>query len=132
MIKVINYLESEEILIIHARIIDQTGGSHGVRDLNQINSMIERPKSQFSGRDLYPTVFDKASAYFESCACHHSFIDGNKRTAIALTSRFLHLNGFELKVLNKKLEEFVLSAVIKKYNLAKIAAWIKNHSAPRN
>ncbi|MBI2097778.1 MAG: type II toxin-antitoxin system death-on-curing family toxin [Candidatus Vogelbacteria bacterium] len=127
----INYLEPEEILIIHARIISEIGGSQGVRDLNQIASMIERPKLQFSGRDLYPTIFDKAAAYFESCAYHHSFIDGNKRAAAALVSRFLHLNGFELRVTNEKLEKFVLSAVIKKYNLSKISAWIKKHSIVR-
>lgn len=128
----IKYLEPEEILLIHARVIDETGGSHGVRDLNQIDSMLERPKLQFSGRDLYPTVFDKAAAYFESCAYHHSFVDGNKRTAIALVARFLYLNGFELKISNRKLEEFILTAVIKKYDLTKIAAWIKNHSVPQN
>ena len=132
MIKVIKSLEPEEILIIHARIIDETGGSHGVRDLNQIDSMIERPKLQFSGRDLYPTVFNKAATYFESCAYHHSFIDGNKRTAVALASRFLYLNGFELKISNNKLEEFVLSAATKKYNLTEIAAWIKRYSVPKN
>lgn len=132
MIKVIKYLEPEEILIIHARMIDETGGSHGVRGLNQIDSMIDRPKLQFSGRDLYSTLFDKAAAYFESCAYHHSFVDGNKRTAIALVARFLCLNGFELKISNNKLEEFVLTAVIKKYDLPKIAAWIKNHSVPKN
>ena len=128
----IKYLELEEILIIHARIIDETGGSHGVRELSQLASMIERPKLQFSGRDLYPTIFDKAAAYFESGAYHHSFVDGNKRTAIVLVTRFLHLNGFELKVSNKKLEEFVFSAVVKKYNLLKIATWVKKHSVCQN
>ena len=34
--------------------------------------------------------------------------------------------------INKKLEEFVLAAVIKKYNLAKISTWVKKHSGPKN
>ncbi len=124
----IEYLEPDEILMIHARIIDLTGGLHGVRDVAQIASMVERPKLQFGDKDLYPTVFDKAAAYFESCAFHHSFIDGNKRTAIALATRFLYRNGFELIVSNKVMEKFVLNAVIKKYDLPKIASWLKKHS----
>lgn len=122
------YVPREEILVIHARIIDATGGAHGVRDINQILSAAERPKMQFAGKDLYLTVFDKAAAYFESIAFNHPFIDGNKRTAIALAARFLFLNGYELKTTNTTLETFVLNAVVHKYKLPVIAQWFKKHS----
>jgi death-on-curing protein len=122
------YLSLEEILVIHARIVDETGGSHGVRDTHLLGSMVERPKMQFGGNDLYPTLFDKTAAYFESAAFHDVFVDGNKRTAIALAARFLFVNGYELLVLNKKLEKFVLNSVIKKYDVKKVADWLKVHS----
>jgi|SRR3989344_7459378 len=122
------YLSHEEVLIIHARIIDKTGGAHGVRDMHLLGSIAERPKMQFGGRDLYPFIFDKAAAYFESTAFHHVFVDGNKRTAVAIAARFLFLNGFELGVSNKTLEDFVLGAVIKKYEAKKISDWFKTHS----
>lgn len=123
-----HYLSGEEVLIIHARIIDETGGAHGVRDNHLLGSIVGRPKMQFGGNDLYPTVFDKAAVYFESCARHHVFIDGNKRTAIALAARFLYINGYELKIANPLLEKFVLGAVVKKYDLSIIASWLKKHS----
>lgn len=123
----IKYLEYDEMLIIHARIIDETCGAHGVRDLHLASSIVERPKMQFGGKELYPSLFDKAAAYFESCALHHVFIDGNKRTAIALAARFLFLNGYELIVSNKKMETFVLDVVTKKYPLAEISVWLKKH-----
>jgi len=122
------YVPREEILIIHARIIDTTGGVHGVRDIHRVRSVAERPKMQFSGKDLYPTVFDKAAAYFESIAFDHPFTDGNKRTAITLAARFLFLNGYELKTTNKALETFVLDAVVQKRKLDTIAKWFKKHS----
>lgn len=123
-----HYLSREEALVIHARVIDETGGSHGVRDIALFESLIERPKMAFGGKDLYRTVFDKAAAYFESSAFHHMFVDGNKRTAIALAARFLFLNGYELQASNSDLEKFVLDAVVKKHKLPKIAAWLKRHS----
>lgn len=122
------YITGQEALVIHARIIDTTGGLHGVRDIHLLQSLLERPKMSFGGRDLYRDVFDKAAAYFESCAYHHIFIDGNKRTAIALAARFLFLNGCELSASNREVEVFALRAVEKKIDVSTISAWLKKHS----
>ena len=122
------YLTAEEILVIHAWIIDATGGLHGVRDVHLLASLAERPKMQFGGNDLYKTPFDKAAAYFESCAYHHVFTDGNKRTAIALAARFLFTNGYELRATNDGIEKFVLRAIEKKYAREKIVHWLRVHS----
>jgi len=32
------YLSSEQVLFIHSRLIDETGGAHGVRDLGLLQS----------------------------------------------------------------------------------------------
>ncbi|MBI3627649.1 MAG: type II toxin-antitoxin system death-on-curing family toxin [Candidatus Sungbacteria bacterium] len=122
------YLDPEEMLVIHAKIIDETGGLHGVRDMNLFASIAGRPKMQFGGKELYPSVFEKAAAYFESTAFHHVFVDGNKRTAIAIAARFLFLNGYDLTTSNKVLERFVLGTVTKKSNLKIIALWFQKHS----
>ena len=122
------YLEHSEVLVIHARIIDETGGAHGVRDTNLVLSITGRPQMAFGGKELYHGIFHKAAAYFESCALHHAFVDGNKRTAIALAARFLHLNRYELVASNKQVEKFVLATVTKKYSLEIIAEWLKKHS----
>ena len=122
------YLSCEDVLVIHARIIDKTGGMHGVRDINLLASVVERPKMQFGGKDLYPTVFDKAAVYFESCARHHAFVDGNKRTAAAIVVRFLYLNDYMFIATNKAVEKFVLDAVVEKFSLKSIASWFKKHS----
>lgn len=122
------YLEAEDILVIHARIIDATSGSHGVRDVGVVASSAHRPKASFGGKELYVTVFDKAASYFESIAFFHPFVDGNKRTAIATAARFLFLNGYILEVSNSALEKFVLDAVVKKYELKVIADWFQKHT----
>lgn len=121
----VKYVTAEEILIIHSRIIDSIGGTHGVRDIGRIASAVARPKQQINKKDLYQTLFDKAAVYFEILAFHHPFTDGNKRTAIAVVARFLFLNKYTLSVSNREMERFVLDAVSKKYDLSTLAKWFK-------
>ena len=56
------------------------------------------------------------------------FIDGNKRTGISASARFLFINGYELKTSNKELERFVLKVVVQKLDIQKIAKWFKENS----
>ena len=125
------YLEAEEILALHSEIIDQTGGLHGVRDINLFLSIIEKPKSRFGGKDLYIGVFKKAAVYLESVIQYHVFLDGNKRTGAVSAARFLFTNGYELIATNKELEDFVLRVAIIKLDLETIASWLKKHSKKR-
>ena len=122
------YLAPEEILVVHARIVDATGCVHGARDIGRILSASERPKLRFDGNDLYSTVFDKAAAYFESVAFDHPFVDGNKRTALAVAARFLHLNGYELTATNQALERFAITAVRNKYAKDTVSSWFRKHA----
>ena len=85
---------------------------------------------QFGGMDLYLPVFDTLAAYLESCAKYHPFVDGNKRTALSCAARFLFLNGYELSASNPALEKFGVDVVVKKYEIPKIAGWLRRQSKP--
>ena len=122
------YLTAEEILIIHARIIDETGGSHGIREVGLLASLIERPKAKFGGQEQYKGIFKKAATYLDSLVRYHVFVDGNKRTAIAASARFLALNDYNLVATNKGMERFVLKATVEKFDPEEIARWLKTHS----
>lgn len=127
------YLTAEDVLVLHDRVIEETGGAHGVRDIGLLVAAVERPRMRFGDKELYPSVFVKAAALFESIGRNHAFIDGNKRTAVLATARFLFLNGYTLYVTNRDLEQFVLSAIARKFAVKKIASWLKRHAqkAPR-
>ncbi|TSC90597.1 MAG: death on curing protein [Parcubacteria group bacterium Gr01-1014_2] len=90
-------------------------------------SIVERPKSKFSGQELYKGIFKKVAVYLESLAQYHVFADGNKRTGAVSAARFLFINGYELTATNKELESFVLEVVVEKLNLDLIAGWFKNY-----
>jgi len=123
------YLTAQELLILHARVVDEAGGSHGVRDVGLLQAIILKPQAQFGGADLYPNVFRKAAVLLEAIANYHVFIDGNKRTALIASARFLYLNGYELKATNKAVEKAVLAVATKEMNTRGLESWLKKHSA---
>ena len=122
------YLTAEQVLFIHARLITETGGMHGVRDVGLLSSAVERPRATFGGKDLYRDLFRKAAAFMGSLIGNHPFLDGNKRTAISAAGLFLMLNGYELNASQKELETFTLRMALKKSDVQDAAAWFRKHS----
>ncbi|MEK6679244.1 MAG: type II toxin-antitoxin system death-on-curing family toxin [Nitrospirota bacterium] len=123
-----NYLTPEQALFMHYRLIEETGGSHGLRDIGLLQSAIARPMAAFGGDDLYPDIFTKAAALMHSLIKNHRFIDGNKRTAITSSSIFLLRNGFQITASNKELQQFTFEAASTKIEIEKIARWFKKQS----
>jgi death-on-curing protein len=121
---VTQYLTAEQVLFIHARLIDETGGSHGVRDVGLLASAVARPQATFEGNELYPTLFLKAAALMASLVQNHPFLDGNKRTGITAAALFLQRNGWRIMASNKELEQFTFQVTIERPALETIAAWL--------
>lgn len=121
------FLTLDEVLAIHHGEIEKFGGSHGLRDLNLLESAVYRPQASFMGEDLYPTIFDKAAALTHSILLNHPFLDANKRTATVSTAYFLHLNGYEVEMKQKELVEFALKVESKQMDLEQISKWLKKH-----
>ncbi len=124
----VQYLTLDEVFAIHESMIDNYGGSHGIRDLGLIQSALGRPKASFGGEDLYPTIFDKAAALFHSLMFNHAFVDGNKRTTFTTTVRFLNKNGYSLEISQKKVVDFPLKVENNHLSVEQIAAWLKKNS----
>jgi hypothetical protein len=59
------YLTAEQILFIHYRLVSETGGEHGLRDLGLLESAVARPRQTFGNAELYPDIFEKAAALME-------------------------------------------------------------------
>ena len=85
-----------EVLELHRRIIEQSGGAAGVRDLGALESAIAQPLMTFGGEDLYLSVAKKAGALGFSLIMNHPFVDGNKRIGHGAMEVFLILNGLEI------------------------------------
>lgn len=122
------YLSAAEILAIHDRVVEETGGSLGVRDEHLLASLAERPKTAFGGTEQFSTLFTKAASYLEAIAQYHVFVDGNKRTALSVASIFLRANGYEIELPVEESEQFMIDAVVKKLSVEEIAQWLEQNS----
>jgi death-on-curing protein len=127
---VTQYLTVPQILFLHARLIDETGGSHGLRELGLLEAASARPQATFGGEDLYPDLFSKAAALLDSLINNHPFVDGNKRAGIAAAGLFLRQNGHHLIATNPELETFTLKVASSRVEIIDIAAWLQIHSQP--
>jgi predicted RNase H-like HicB family nuclease len=58
----VRYLTLSKALELHRQVIGQSGGALGVLDLGALESALAHPRLTFGGRDLYPSVVDKAAA----------------------------------------------------------------------
>jgi len=80
-----------EVLTLQAILIDEFGGTEGVRDLGALEAAVFRPQTGY-----YEDPVAEAAALLESLIQNHPFLDGNKRTAVAAADVHLRMNGFEL------------------------------------
>jgi death-on-curing protein len=126
----VKYLAAEQILFIHARLIAETGGSLGLRDLGMLLSVAAQPQASYGSQGLYPDVFSTAAALLESLVQSHPFVDGNKRTAIVSAGLFLLQNRRRLTAAQNELERFALRVALKELTLEEMAAWLEEHSQP--
>jgi death on curing protein len=119
------YLTIEEVLRLHERVIERTGGSAGVRDRGALESAVAQPQMTFGGDDLYPTLPEKAATLCFSLAMNHPFVDGNKRTAHAAMEVFLILNGFEIRSSVDDQEAMMLSLATGILKREGLTEWLK-------
>lgn len=122
------YLTVADVLLLHNFVVDEFGGSHGLRDLGLLESAIMRPQATFDGIDLYKTVYDKAAALVHSLLMNHQFVDGNKRTAMFSVMTFLELNRCQFNASQKEVVEYALYIENSQPAIEEISAWLKNHS----
>jgi death-on-curing protein len=113
----------EEALHIHDVLIDEFGGSSGLRDTKLLKSALARPEQTFDGKDLYSSPIEKAAAILESIVVNHPFIDGNKRTGYTLFRLYLLKAGLDIVASQDEKYDLVISIADGTKNIDHIIAW---------
>ncbi len=126
----INYLALDEVLKLHQRIIEQSGGTIGIRDLGGLESALAQPRMTFSGQELYPTIAEKAAALGFSLIMNHPFLDGNKRIGHASMEVFLVLNNFEIKASVDEQEQVMLRVASGEWERDEFTKWLRDRIVP--
>jgi death on curing protein len=122
---VTDYLTLAEVLAIHIDQIERYGGIHGVRDAGLLESALFRPQTGY-----YTDLIEQAAALWESLSQNHPFLDGNKRTAFAVTYTFLAINGATLTASSQATQRFLVGLYDKnELCFAKVLPWLRQHVA---
>ena len=120
-------MTKDQIILLHAQLIKETGGMEGIRDEGLLNSAILSPFQSFDGKELYPSVLEKGARLGFGLIQNHAFIDGNKRIGAHAMLVFLALNGHSLSYTQKELTEIVLSVAAGEKNCDDLLLWLQTH-----
>lgn len=124
------YLTLGEVVTLHQRVLAQSGGAVGIRDLGLLESALAQPKATFDGIDLHPTIIEKAAALGFALVANHAFIDGNKRIGHAAMEVFLILNGLEIDAGFDEQERMMLDTAAGLQQRDDLANWLRRHTRP--
>ncbi|HKG67830.1 MAG TPA: type II toxin-antitoxin system death-on-curing family toxin [Segetibacter sp.] len=117
-----------DVFQLHKNSIKDFGGSPGIRDVDSLKSAVSRPFQSFEDVELYPSVFEKTAAIFESLIKNHPFVDGNKRTGFLAAYALLYRNKFELVASKDKAYDFVIQVSSTSLSFDVIAIWFRKNS----
>lgn len=120
-------LTVEEVIELHDKLIERTGGSHGLRDKSLLESAIYSAMSGFADSEAYPSVEEKAARLMFSLTNNHAFIDGNKRIGVFTMLMTLQLNNIKVNYTQSELISLGLSVAAGTTDYNQILDWIINH-----
>lgn len=124
-------IELKDVVNIHNLLIDKFSGSSGIRDMNLLESAINRPWATFDQQDLYANPLEKAAAILESILINHPFVDGNKRTAYVLMRLILLENELDISASEDEKYKLVIGASKGEIRFDGIKLWIESHVIKR-
>jgi death on curing protein len=127
----VRYLTVGEVLEIYRRVMQQSGGLVGIRDLGGLESAVAQPRMTFGGLELYPTLIEKAAALGFSLIQNHPFLDGNKRTGHASMEIFLVLNEHQICASVEEQVETILQVAEGMMSRERFAKWLDSHIEQR-
>ncbi len=121
------YLTKEEIVSIHNKVIDESGGSSGIFIDGNLDSATDAPRRIVFGHEPFQTLSEKAATLFHEVNKLHPFVDGNKRTAYIAADTFLRLNGCKLNAEIEQAVDISLRTARCTADISEVIEWVKRH-----
>lgn len=122
------YISYAEAAFIHIELMRLSGETRiGVYDRSLVESALARPRqaAAYEGAEL----IRQAATLCFGMIKNHPWVGGNKRTATAITSRFLLINGMRLVATTGDKIEMVLAVEADRWGVDEIDNWLRQHTA---
>jgi death-on-curing protein len=120
-------LSKRQILMLHQQLVEQTGGSDGIRDDGLLDSALSAPFQSFDNTDVYPSLQQKAARLCFGLVKNHPFVDGNKRIGAHAMLVFLAVNGVELTYTQTELSDIILQVAASEKEYPDLLDWLIRH-----
>ena len=117
----------DDVILIHARVIQSSGGLDGLRDRAALEAAVAAPLQSFGGQDLFPTEIEKIARLGYGLAANHAFIDGNKRIGAMLVQLLLNWNGYKLELKTGDLADMFIAIAYGSADESVLFSWIQAH-----
>ena len=119
------WVQRNTVFAVHDKQLAVHGGLAGVRDLNTVESALNRAPNLDAYGNPSPDVADLAAAYIYCIATSQGFSDGNKRTAWVIGRLFLVINGETLAFSEPDAINFMLAVAAGNMTELQAADWIR-------
>jgi len=121
------WVSKKAVLAMHTTQLLDHGGSEGIRDETLLDSALAKPRNVFAYADQ-PDIFRLAASYAFGIARNHTFVDGNKRTALVVSLTFLDRNGWDIVASKEDLYFTFLHLADGSLTEDELTAWFTKHT----
>ena len=121
------WISVEDVILIHSRVIEGSGGLDGLRDRDGLEAAVSAPMQTFDGKELYPTDLEKIARLGFGLASNHAFVDGNKRIGAMMTQLLLKWNGYDLTLHTGELADMFIAIADGTAKEKDLLDWIHRH-----
>ena len=121
------WISAEDVILIHSRVIEGSGGLDGLRDRDGLEAAVSAPMQTFDGKELYPTDLEKIARLGFGLASNHAFVDGNKRIGAMMTQLLLKWNGYDLTLRSGELADMFIAIASGTAKEKDLLDWISKH-----
>lgn len=121
------WISAEDVILIHSRVIEGSGGLDGLRDRDGLEAAVFAPMQTFGGQELYPSDAEKIARLGFGLASNHAFVDGNKRISAMMTQLLLKWNGYDLTLRAGELADMFIAIADGTANGKDLLDWVYAH-----
>ncbi len=131
------YINKRLVVVINRLCVNVTGGLAttvtNLRDGASLGFVERIHQNEVFGAPIYHSIYEQAAAYMFYILKNHLFMDGNKRTGLAVAVTFLQWNGIQFAPFEEDAAYDFVIAVAAGPNdpdtvIPKVAAWLQSES----
>ena len=128
--KKLQKISLSQALKIHDVELKRFGGIQGIRDISLLTSALGQVDLYLFGKEIYSAPHEIAGVYAFHIIKNHPFLDGNKRTGIAIALIFLRINNYYLKATITELYDFTMQIASSNISKEDVLIFFKQRILP--